>query len=84
MQQSYEAEELETNDLGLASFLTLNGHRHIRTQWRDGVHFWFFTIDEDVSELFDRWLNHEATAELRGYNRIFGRLKRGLVASRPR
>lgn len=74
--------EVKTNDMGLATYLNLKGFKY-RAHWSDNTHWWVFEAAPGITGWYDKWLGYEATVEPREYNRVFGKLKKELVLSRP-
>lgn len=77
-----EVTDFETNDMGLATFLELKGFTHYKIYWRDNTHFWVFSETDECTEAIALWMRYAAVVEPREYNRVFGRLKKGLLSSR--
>jgi hypothetical protein len=75
------AEFFRTNDMGLAAYLTLNGHDLQGEDWQGGTCYWKFLLTPSVHERVEVWLAGEALVEPIAYNRAFNSIKKGLLST---
>lgn len=71
----------KTNDMGLAAYLTMNGHSCQGTDWQEKTCFWLFLLLPDLSRLVKLWTNRTASVEPVAYNVAFGAIKRELLVA---
>jgi len=80
-QQTESNDFFRTNDLGLAAYLTLNGHASQGEDWQGGTCYWKFLLIPSINELVELYLSHQALVEPVAYNRAFNPLRKGLLST---
>lgn len=70
----------KTNDLGLAAYLTLNGHSVQGQEWQAGTCYWKFLLIPSVNDLVELYTSHQAVVEPVAYCRAFNPLRKGLLS----
>lgn len=71
----------KTNDLGMAAYLTLNGHDVQGQDWQGGTCYWVFLLTVSLNDLVELYLSHQAVVEPVAYNRAFNPLRKGLLSA---
>lgn len=75
----------KTNQMGLVSFLKLEGHTPQSIRWEeDDTCYWYFDKSDSLLGLVDQFLGGESKVEPREFNRIFGLTRKELMGSQGR
>lgn len=74
----------KTDDMGLAAFLTLEGHEVQEMEWELDSCYFVFHETEGLLTLLSKFVSGDACVEPRRYNMNFASLKKKMFASRKR
>lgn len=72
-----------TDNMGMASWLKMQGHTPQRVRWEDQTCYWYFDKSDLLLGSVDAFLEGEARVEPKEYNRIFLLTKREFWDSAP-
>ena len=78
-EEEFTPDFFKTNDMGLAAYLTMNGHSRQGHEWRERTCFWKFLLIPSLNELVETWVSQQAQVEPIAYNRAFNEVKRDLL-----
>lgn len=83
MTQHMDPEEFyRTNDMGMATFLKLEGHPCQDLQWSGTTCFWVFRVTDALLEATEDFLAGDARVEPKAYNKEYNATKREFYESK--
>lgn len=73
-----------TNDMSLATTLTIEGHTAQQVGWIGEDCYWWFLITDDLMDAIAAFDSGESRVEPREYNRTFHKVRKQMYATKDR
>lgn len=72
-----------SSDMGVVTYLRVEGHTPQKMQWETGTCYWVFLRNDALEEHLDLYQSDMAQVDPREYNRRYAEVKREFYNNRP-